>query len=57
VEIKDARRGNLPASERVLVGVTEPVDEFTAFVAASSARLLRAAWLLTFDRDDAQDLT
>ena len=57
MEIKDPRRGNLPASERVLVGVTEPVDEFTAFVAASSARLLRAAWLLTFDRDDAQDLT
>jgi RNA polymerase sigma-70 factor (sigma-E family) len=40
--------------------VTEPIDrdqpEFTAFVAASSARLLRTAWLLTLNREQAQDL-
>ncbi len=42
--------------------MTEPIDreqsaaEFTAFVAASSARLLRTAWLLTLNREQAQDL-
>jgi RNA polymerase sigma-70 factor (sigma-E family) len=42
--------------------VTQPIDpdqsaaEFTAFVTASSARLLRAAWLLTLNREQAQDL-
>jgi RNA polymerase sigma-70 factor (sigma-E family) len=42
--------------------VTQPIDpdrsdaEFTAFVTASSARLLRTAWLLTLNREQAQDL-
>jgi RNA polymerase sigma-70 factor (sigma-E family) len=42
--------------------VTQPIDpdqsaaEFTAFVTASSARLLRPAWLLTVNREQAQDL-
>jgi RNA polymerase sigma-70 factor (sigma-E family) len=42
--------------------VAQPIDpdqsaaEFTAFVTASSARLLRTAWLLTLNREQAQDL-
>lgn len=42
--------------------MTETIDrdesaaEFTAFVGASSARLLRTAWLLTLNREQAQDL-
>ncbi|MDQ1486465.1 MAG: hypothetical protein QOJ62_2158 [Actinomycetota bacterium] len=50
----------LPAFEAVeaLEGpTTSASDEFASFMAASSARMLRTAWLLTSDREHAQDLT
>src|SRR5688572_28568075 len=47
-------RGNLPVPVRVLLPVKR--EPFRDYVAGSSAALLRTAYLLTGDRDDAEDL-